>query len=153
MTLDAVERESNWDAAGATDTSESLPGKRNRATDDAAGNSDEPPGNQEKRCRVGNLHSAPVVEKEVVKEAAQWRNPELAARWEATDASAAEGVGAATPAWTAEECSRFSGQELTEERGKLHGSLADAARARERAAGKISEVLQSVGGERPFQVY
>ena len=55
--MDAVEPGRNWDAADATDTSESLPGKRNRATDDAADKSDESPDNQEKRCRVGNLHS------------------------------------------------------------------------------------------------
>ena len=55
--MDAVEPERNWDAADATDTSESLPGKRNRAADDAADKSDESPGNQGRRCRVGNLHS------------------------------------------------------------------------------------------------
>ena len=77
--------------------------KRNRATVDAVENSDEYHGNRETRRRVGNLHLAVVVGKEVGKRHAPWRNHDLMARWDATHAAAVDGADAAISAWSSEE--------------------------------------------------
>ena len=45
---------------------------------------------------MGDLHFTLVSEKEVVADRAQWRNPDLKARWGAIHASGAEGADAAT---------------------------------------------------------
>ena len=78
---------------------------------------------------MGDLHSAFVVDKEVVKEHAQWRNPSLKARWEAARASATDGMDGAISAWIAGERNRVSGRELTEDEEKSPGSLVNAAKA------------------------
>ena len=57
--------------ADATDTSETLLGKRNRAMGDTADYPDVPHGKQETRCRVGDLHLAIGVDKEIAEEHTQ----------------------------------------------------------------------------------
>ena len=115
------------------DTSASVTEKRGRVPVDVAANLDGPLWNQEKRGRVGDPRLATVADKEVVKEHAQWRNPELKSRLDAAQASVVGGVCAAT---SAEECHRTWGRELTEEEGKLQRGLASVAKERELSAQK-----------------
>ena len=56
--------------------------------EDAVRNSDDLHGNRGQRCRVGDLYLDWVADKEVAKEHAQWRDPDLQARWGGADASA-----------------------------------------------------------------
>ena len=49
-------------------------------------------------CRVDALRLASLAEKGVVKEHAQWRNPKLKSRADATRSSVAEGMDAAIAA-------------------------------------------------------
>ena len=79
---------------------------------------------------MGELHLASVVGKEVVKEHARWRGPDLRARRGATNAYASEGVDAAISAWNAEKWKRGVRQILPEEKGKSHGGPASAAKKR-----------------------
>ena len=102
--------------------------------DDAARNSVELRGNQGQRCRVGELHLAFAVEKDVVKERARRRNPEKKARRGGTHATAAEGVDATTSAWTSEEIDRVLGQDPPGEDEKSHEGLVSAAKSRKLAA-------------------
>ena len=78
--MGAVELKRRIDVESATDTSETPSGKRNRATLDAAENSVELHGNRKKRCRVGALYLTFVLEKEVARETAAWRDPDFGAR-------------------------------------------------------------------------
>ena len=64
-TMDAVGRKREIDAEGAMDTSETFPGERNRAVVDAMESSDKFLGNQEARCRPGDLHLVCVANKQV----------------------------------------------------------------------------------------
>ena len=59
--MDAVEPKRKIDLAGAMDTSETSPGKRNRTMANAVKNPGELRGIQAKRRRVGDLHLAFVV--------------------------------------------------------------------------------------------
>ena len=97
-TMGAAERVRNCDAADAMDTSETLPQKRNRAMEDAGNNSDGSPMTPEHRCHVGEVHLAFTVNKDIVKDHAQLRNPEMKAHWDATHAFAVDGVSAAISA-------------------------------------------------------
>ena len=67
------------------------------------------PVTQETCCRVEDLHLSFVADKEVAKENAQWRDPEMKADWGATDASPLEWVDAAIAASTADQCSKALG--------------------------------------------
>ena len=91
--------------------------------------------NEEKRHDAGDLQVACLAGKEVVKGHAQWRNPDLKARRDATPASPVEGVNAAITARIAEECDRVLGQELTEEEegwplGRSSGKLGTERKSR-----------------------
>ena len=86
----AVDRERKLGGERAVDSSATLPGEWIRAMVDAAENSEELLSNREKRGRAGDLPSAFVADKEVAKGRAQWRNPNLKARRDATHASVAE---------------------------------------------------------------
>ena len=108
------------------DTSVAATGKRNRGPEGVAENPDELLSYQDKRCRVGDLHLASDVGKEVVKEHARRRYPESKSRSDVTQASAAEGVGAAISARVAEECNRVLAQDLTGEGEELNRELVDA---------------------------
>ena len=101
------------------DTSETLPGKWNRAEVDAAGNTEELIGNRRTGRRVGHLHSASVADTEVVREHTQQWNPDLIARWDSTCTSAAEEVGTANSASIAEGSDRVSGRGTNGKRGKV----------------------------------
>ena len=94
----ALERRRNRDMSESMDAWETLLGKRNRAMDGVAHNSDDFPGTQERRCRAGGLHLASVADKGAAKGQGQWRKSELKARWDATHGSAVEGAGAAISA-------------------------------------------------------
>ena len=129
-----------------TNASETLPGTRGRSFVIAILYSEESLGNQEKRCRVCDLHLACVAEKEVVEEHAQWRNPDLDARWTATRApgrgwmrAGAKRVDSAISAWVAEEFNRALGQELTGEGESCMGSG-------ERSKGKGTQLLEEIQG-------
>ena len=87
---------------------------------------------------MGDLHSASVAQKVVVEEHAQWRNPDLKSRLDASQAPAVGGVDAATSAWVAEVCNRALGQKCTEEEEEMHGGLANAAEERKLNARKQS---------------
>ena len=89
--------------------------------DDAKDNSDKSPATQEGRCRVGDLHLAIVAARVIVNGRARRWGPEMEARWDDTNASAAEKADAATSARAAEKLSRVSGQELAEERESCMG--------------------------------
>ena len=127
--LDAVGAEARRRAfRGDTsmDTSVAATGKRNRGPEGVAENPDELQSYQDKRCRVGDLHLASDVGKEVAKEHARRRYPESKSRSDVTQASAAEGVGAAISARVAEECNRVLAQDLTGEGEELNRELVDA---------------------------
>ena len=79
---DEVDRKHGMDEAGAMDASGTLFGKRNRALVDAAENSEELLGNQEERCRVGDLPLALVSIKELVNWACFLMEPQVAATLE-----------------------------------------------------------------------
>ena len=64
-TTDAVGRKRNCDEAQTMDTSEILPGQRNRAMRGAADKLDGPPAKKETRCSLGDLHMASVAKMEI----------------------------------------------------------------------------------------
>ena len=66
--MDAVKRKRNRDMADAMDTSETRPGKRDCAADDAMDDLDNLAATQGTRRRGGDLHSAFSRRKEIVKE-------------------------------------------------------------------------------------
>ena len=107
--------------ADAWGASETLSGRRHRSTEGALGSADGLPVTRQQRHRVSEPHSAFVVHKEVVGGHAQWWEPEAKARCDATHASPAGGVDAATSAWAAGERSRVPGQELTGAEEKRQG--------------------------------
>ena len=92
------------------DSSVSISGKMERPPAGVAEYLNGSPQRQDRRCRVGALRWTFVADKEVVKERAQWRDPELKSRMGPTHPSVVEGAGYATPAWAAEECHRVLGQ-------------------------------------------
>ena len=81
---DAVGRKRKSDVAFFMDASETLTGKRNRAMGDAMDSLGDPPGAQEKRCRGSDPHAPFVADEVIVKDRAQWREPEMKARWDFT---------------------------------------------------------------------
>ena len=94
--------------------------KRTRDSEAAADTSGEPPEVWGECCRVDDLHSAAVADKEVAKEHAQWWDPRLKARWNAADASPPGVVAEGISAWEAGQRSKTSGQELTAEDERAH---------------------------------
>ena len=83
---------------------------------------------------------------------AQWLNPDLVARWDATRASAVEGADAAIPVWIAAECNRALCGELTEEEEKLHGRYGECGRGTELLnAWKKFEVFRPLKGRAPSE--
>ena len=68
----------------------------------------------DKRCKRDALRVASVADKGAVKGYAQWRNSELKPQVDASRSSAAEEAEAAISAWVADECSRVSGEKLSE---------------------------------------
>ena len=97
------------------DSSMSVLGKRNRTMGDAMDTGAAVGGNFEKRPRGGTLEISRAVDLGVVKEHAQWWNPELKPQVEAHNSSAAEGVDGAASEWVADQCNRVLGQELSSE--------------------------------------
>ena len=76
-------------------TSMSVFGERDRPPLDVMKPSNGSQFHRDKRLRADALRAASVADMEVVKRHAQWRNPELESRVDATQPSAVEGVGAA----------------------------------------------------------
>ena len=93
------------------------------------------------RCRVGPPHLAFFADGEVVKERAQWWDPEWKAHWDVDHASPVEGVGAGIPPRAADECSEAWDRALLEEEVKLNGAPARAAKEREIAEWKRFKVF------------
>ena len=116
------------------DTSTSVLGKRTRTTDGAVEAGKGADGNSEKRPGSAALEAARAVDLEVVKEHAQWWNPELEPHVEAHQSSIAEGVDGAAPAWVADECNRARGQELSPEE-EQRAELVQAAKIEKFDAG------------------
>ena len=104
----------------ATDTSETLTGKCERTPAEGAVDSDVPSQSAVKKCRLGHLHLAFVMDKDVVKGHAQWRRSAMEtkigtqARKDPGAPSVMDGGGPVLSAWPAKERNRISGQELTE---------------------------------------
>ena len=73
--MGAVDQKREIAKDGGVGTSGALPSKRGRALEDAVKNSEGLPGNEEKRCRVGDPHPACVADKEVAKSACPGRRP------------------------------------------------------------------------------
>ena len=61
-----------------------------------------------------------VAYKEVVKEHARRRNPDVRPQVEASRPPGADGVEAATSLWEADECNRVLGQESSEQERAAH---------------------------------
>ena len=79
---------------------------------------------------------------EVVKEHAQWRNPELKPRVKAHNFSAVERVDGAISACVADACNRALGRELSSEEERQHVDLAKAAKLKELNARKKFDVFE-----------
>ena len=135
------------------ETSRNLSGKRNRAIVDIGVNSDELQGNQERSYRAGNPHLTFGADKEVAKEGAQWRRPELKARWGAAHASAREGVDAAMPEWIVEECNRVLVQGLTEGGEKLHVGTGECCQGAGTLSVEEARGMSASERPRPHEVY
>ena len=119
-TMGAAGRRRKSEMADAPDTSGTLSGKRDCAKAHATDTSDDLPLTQEKRRRVSDLQSALFADER--------RGPKMKEHWDANHASPVARVNAAISGWAAEECSRASGQELSEEGEKLHGGIMRAAK-------------------------
>ena len=111
-------------------TPESVTGASGRAPVEVVEASDAPRRSQETRCRADELHMDFIVEKKVAKARARRRTPYWRSRLDATQASVADGVDAATSAWVPGTCNRGLGQGLTGGEAKLHGDLVGAAQER-----------------------
>ena len=142
--MDAVGRKRNCVMVDGTDTSATLPGKRDRAMDVATETSGNSPANQERRCRMSDLHRASIVAKKIVRGREQWRGPGMKPRWDANHAAPEEGVNATISASAAGERNRFSGKALTQEADKLHGGRESAAKERELSAWMKPKVSKPV---------
>ena len=130
--VDAADRKREIAEKGAADTSETLSGKRGRASVVASEDSEMSIGNQDESCRLRDLHLVYVVDKEVAEGHAQCLAPDLKARWDATHASAAAGVRAQISERIAQECNPVQRQELSEEeRDTLRRGPATAAKEKE----------------------
>ena len=129
--MGAAEQKRDRDGADSTETSETLSGTRNRAMGSAMNNLAELPATEGQRCRVGDPYVAFVVDKEIVKGHASWRNPEIKARWDATQAPAVEKLGAAISVWTAGERRRDLGQQLREVEKESNGVWREPLRNRD----------------------
>ena len=92
-------------------TSVSVPGERARPPACVVAYLNGYPQSQDNRCRADAFRLALGADKKVVKEHAQWRNPELMSRVDAAASSAAAGVDAAIPTRVADTFSRLLGQE------------------------------------------
>ena len=91
-------------------------------------------GSTEKCPRSEALEIAFAVDLEVVKEHAQWRNPEFKPRVGAHQSSVAEGVAGAAPAWVVHLHSRVLGRELSSEEAGRYAELVKAAKIEEPGA-------------------
>ena len=100
-------------------------GNRGRPPADAVEHLQGPAFVPDKRCKRDAVCVAFVADKEVVKERAQWRNPELRPRVEAPRwaESAAGRVEAAISAWVADKCNRVPGQVSSNEEEAAHADL------------------------------
>ena len=100
------------------DTSETLTGKRERALVEGAMDSDVPSNLAEKKCRLGNLHLACVMEKNVAKENAQWWPSDMGGKID-TQTRKDPGSSSVIDGWpvlsarVTDECNRISAQDLT----------------------------------------
>ena len=95
-------------------------GKRHCAIADATDTSGDSAVTQGKRCRTSGHHLTFAVDKEIVEEHAQWRDPQMRAHCDVNHASPLGGADAAISAWAAEERKRVSSQELAEGKEKAH---------------------------------
>ena len=80
----------------------------------------------EKRCKRDAFRAAGIADGEVAKEHAQWSNPALKPRVEASRSLGVGGVEAAISVWVADESNRVLGQELPEEEEVAHADLVRA---------------------------
>ena len=73
------------------------------------------PSAAKERAMVAVLHSASVMDKEVIKRHGQRWGPAMEDSWGAPPTSPADGVGAAISAWTADLRDKISGEDLSRE--------------------------------------
>ena len=132
------------------DASETLAGKRGRAPVVGAMDSDSPAQSLGKECRAGDLHSAFVSDKEVMRGHVQWRHLELEenietqARRDPVVPLVMNGGGPNLSAWVAEECKRVLRRDFTEEAERVYADLAGEATDRELDAWKQFKVSSRV---------
>ena len=121
----------------AMDSSETLAGKRERAPLEGVMDSETPTQSIDKRSRIGDLHLAFVMGKEVVKEHAQWRQSELEEKIDTQnrlDPGASvflDGGGPSLSAWVAGARNRILIQESPEGEERTFPDLAKMAKVKE----------------------
>ena len=113
--MDAAERQATEGTSRDMDTSSSVLGKRTRHIQEPLAIESTGMGNNGKRLEI-----ALVVDTSVVKEHAQWRNPDLKPQVEALQSSVVEGVDGAASSWAADECDRVLGREVSLEEEGMH---------------------------------
>ena len=104
---------------------------------------------REKRSRAGALHSDFASDKEVAKGLALRRDSGMKGKWNSSDASVLEGVGATIFDWTAGHCDKSLDQKLLPEEEREHRNKVRAGRARELSAWIKFEVFSPTKNERP----
>ena len=112
-------------------------------------------GRQDRRFRGDALRVASVADLQVVKEHAQWRNPELKPQVDATQSSVVEGVDGAVSAWVAEECNRVLSRESSSGEEDMYADPALDAWGKfevfgpfqERGVSEMGPLLGDVGGQ------
>ena len=72
-----------------------------------------------------------AVDLAVVHAHAQWWSPDPKPKMEASPSATAEGVDGAISAWVANECNRFSGEDLTLGEEDVHAHSKQAGKPRE----------------------
>ena len=110
--MGTAKKENAGRSTNGIDAPTSALGKRSRTPVEAMDAGEAADGNIERRPRGEALEVALSTDLEVVKEHAQWRNPELKPTVGSNRSSVAEGVDGAVSAWVAGECDRVLGQEL-----------------------------------------
>ena len=106
------------------DTSQTFTREHERALGEGVMVSDIPTQSIDEKSRLTDLHLASVGDENVVKEHAQWRQPEMKVKNNTQNRTVsgssfmADGGGPVLSARVAEECSRISGRALTEGEGR-----------------------------------
>ena len=129
--MGAAKKKNADGSSGEMDTSMSVLGKRTRTIGGIMEPRTAAYGNTEKRQSSKTLQIALAVELEVVKEHAQWRDPELKPEVDARQSSVVEGVDGAVSAWVEDGSYRELGQGLSPGGEEQRAALVQAAKIKE----------------------